>query len=88
MCQGRWNVCLDTTKVMGGPFKILIRSGGNEKVLSNVFVGLMASSCHNNALHSVGSGYSCAAFSYPAKWLSQSLAFWNFDKCARAAIGL
>jgi hypothetical protein len=32
--EGRWSVCLDTKKVMGGPFAIRIASGGNEKVLT------------------------------------------------------
>jgi hypothetical protein len=38
---------------MGGPFEIGIVSGGNALRLRNVYVGLMASSCHNNALDTV-----------------------------------
>ena len=43
---------------MGGPFELKIVSGGNTVRLGNVFVGLIASSCHNNALHSVAGPYS------------------------------
>ena len=85
---GRWSVCIDTTKVMGGPFEMRIASGGNLIVLRHVQVGLMASSCHNNARNAVNGPYSCGQFRYPAQWLNQALAWWSFDACARSSQGL
>eukprot|EP00961_Rhodomonas_salina_P116077 1562266-Rhodomonas_salina.1 len=53
------SVCLDTHRVLGGPYPVRISSGGEEVVLGNVRVGLVASSCHNDRWNVQDGPYPC-----------------------------
>ncbi|KAJ1490539.1 hypothetical protein T484DRAFT_1776896 [Baffinella frigidus] len=81
---GRWKVCLDTTKVRGGPFTVDISSGGNRILLRNVMVGHLPSHCLNDARETGGGVRPCAASAF----LAQAVAYWHFANCATAGSAL
>lgn len=78
---GKWRVCLDTTQIAGGPFTIIIKSGGEEKSIGGVMIGHLASNCHNDAQHVVGGGVECHGTAYPRRYIPMGLQYWSFDDC-------
>lgn len=82
--DGVWSVCLDTHRVLGGPYPVRISSGGEEVVLGNVRVGLVASSCHNDRWNVQDGPYPCPGggqSEYPQRWFNRAVAYWGFKAC-------